>query len=67
MEKNEIKKELYKQKPTAKFERIIGGVAYWTCDLEDKTLIKFGVPFSDIQDTEFLNEIPAQLLIRWII
>jgi hypothetical protein len=70
MEKNEVKKELYKQKPVATFEKIVGGVAYWTCEVssEDKPIsVKFSVPFSEIQDSEFLNEIPAQLLIRWII
>jgi hypothetical protein len=70
MKKNNIKKELYKQKPTATFERIVGGIAYWNCEIsiEDKPLsVKFSVPFSEIQDSEFLNQMPAQLLIRWII
>lgn len=67
MDKNTIKKELYKQKPIAEvdFERgdyihfstliIIDGV---------EEIINFEVPMSE----DFgKNEVPAQLLIRWLV
>lgn len=69
MDKNLIKKELYKQNPVAEFgfntevsknystELIIDG---------QEEIIEFEVPFSDMGDAKFENEIEAKLLIRWI-
>lgn len=66
MEKNEIKKELYKQKPIAKFDKIIGGVGYWQTTVADQT-VTFAIPFEDMGSTEFTSEISSQLLIRWLV
>lgn len=62
----EIKKELYKQKPIAVFEKIRKGLAYYSTILNGQT-IYFEIPVDDMGDGEFLREIPAQLLNRWIV
>ena len=66
MEKNEIKKALYRQKPIAKkmFEEN-GNYVYRTY-LEDGTELPFIVPISDMGDAKFEDEMDAKLLIRWL-
>lgn len=74
MEKNEIKKELYKQKPTAKLLAIKNGVVSYDAVIritekpiiESKTVF-FEVPVSDMGDAEFTPKMEAKLLIRWLI
>jgi len=69
MEKNEVKKALYKQKPIAKLIKM-GKVFYYetTIVLEGKEeLLKIEVPMSDMGDATFGEEIKGQLLIRWIV
>jgi len=67
MDKNTIKKELYKQKPTAKvsFER--GDYIHFSSVIivnEIEQTLSFEVPMSE----DFgKNEVPAQLLIRWLV
>lgn len=72
MTTNEIKKALYKEKPlawsnaelikTATGERV--SKAYkCTTSLGDHY---FEVPFSEMGETTFEDEMPAQLLIRWL-
>jgi len=67
MTANEIKKELYKQKPIAEFGYTDGIFAYYSTELiidgEDK-IIEFKVPETEADG--FDKCISAQLLIRWI-
>ena len=65
MEKNEIKKALYKQKPQARFTMIRKGNAHYYADLEEMR-VHFEIPVSDMGDADFLIEMDAKLLIRWI-
>lgn len=69
MERNEVKKALYKQKPMAKLISM-GKVFKYDTKIEldgKKRLIKFEVPMSDMGDATFGEEIQGQLLIRWIV
>ena len=65
MEKIEIKKALYKQKPKARIKFIRMGTAYYYADLEEKR-IQFEIPVDDMGDADFLPEMEAKLLQRWI-
>tara|TARA_R110000796_G_scaffold159388_1_gene276161 strand:- start:1078 stop:1305 length:228 start_codon:yes stop_codon:yes gene_type:complete len=73
MEKNEIKKALYKEKPIAKklesstkeiykYSTMIGDYDYKI----PLTEIFFDVPVSDMGDATFEKEMEAKHLIRWI-
>lgn len=71
MEKNEIKKLLYKQKPIAEFIRatqqgLVYGVDVSTMD-GSRLPITFIIPLKDMGDASFDKEMEAQLLIRWIV
>lgn len=61
----EIKKLLYKQKPTAHFMYVRKGHAYYYADLEDRK-VHFKVPVSDMGDADFGIEMESQHLNRWI-
>lgn len=67
MDKNTIKKELYKQKPIAEVDFERGDYIHFSTviivdDIEE--IINFEVPMSE----DFgVNEVPAQLLIRWLV
>lgn len=71
----EIKKELYRVKPTAKLIHVKKGhltyKAVWGGgEVNPPTPLFqaiFMVPFDDIGDAEFLPEMPAQSLIRYLI
>ena len=70
MEKNEIKKALYKQNPEANFQMIRKGTAYYAVvvDVDDyEHEVRFEIPVSDMGDSDFLLHMPAKLLIRWIV
>lgn len=74
MEINEIKKELYKQKPEASLLYIRKGVAYYEAILRIKghVLTKakrvfFEVPVSDMGDADLLPQMDAKLLIRYLV
>ena len=73
MEKNEIKKALYKQNPLASFKMLRQGVAYYTTAVEDNSKdipttrnISFEIPVQDMGDADFFKVMEAKLLIRWI-
>jgi hypothetical protein len=69
MEATVIKKELYKQKPTAKLDFIRLGVAYYSAPIEydsKEVKIEFQVPVSDMGDTDFHPLMDAKLLNRYI-
>lgn len=78
MQLNEIKKLLYKNKPQAIFLYADkGGIHYFLrTEVPDKDFPKrlttsmefrFLIPLNDMGDSKFLQEMPAQLLIRYII
>lgn len=69
----EIKKQLYKQKPTSNLLYIRKGVAYYEAKIKievDSTLkdksIFFEVPVSDMGDADFTSIMEGKLLNRWI-
>ncbi len=66
MTKEEIKKELYKQKPLARLSYIRKGSAYY-CAILMQQDVNFIIPISDMGDADFLPEMDAKLLNRWII
>jgi hypothetical protein len=67
MEKNDIKKALYKEKPLATLLHIRKGSAYYFTSLADGTRVDFEVPVNDMGDTDYLNHMDAKLLIRYIV
>ena len=70
MEKNEVKKALYKQNPKANFKFIRKGVAYYltTIDSDNELIqINFEIPVNDMGDADFETTMDAKLLIRWIV
>lgn len=66
MEKNEIKKLLYTEKPLAHFDYIRKGVAYYQCTVNDVHVI-FEIPVNDMGDADFFPTMPAQHLNRWLV
>lgn len=72
MNTNEIKKALYKEKPTAKIDYlhgeivVRGGIVKYKALLQDGTEVGFDVKVSEMGDADLLLEMPAQLLIRYI-
>ena len=70
MEINEIKKELYKQKPIANLMFIRVGNAYYDTTIKnadgDDTNVMFIVPVNDMGEADFFPEMDAKLLIRYI-
>lgn len=74
MNVNEIKKALYRAKPTAHLEHIrkVGAsvALVYLCHLrsEDVTAdLIFDVPVEELMDGLFGKEMPAQLLIRYLV
>lgn len=67
MEKNEVKKALYKQNPKATFNFIRKGVAYYTTEINETFQIFFEIPVIDMGDADFESTMDAKLLIRWIV
>lgn len=66
MNLNEIKKALYKEKPTARVTNLDSTAdrCEYRTDLADGTEVVFDIPMKEALD--FMDEEPAQLLIRWI-
>ena len=71
LDKNTIKKELYKQKPTAEFSYIRMGVAYYHTEIRGESIqsfrINFEVPVTDMGNADFERSMDAKLLNRWIV
>lgn len=63
---NEIKKALYKEKPIAESAIEDLNDKHYSATLEDGTSINFDVPSFEMGETEFTDQMPAQLLIRWM-
>lgn len=69
MDKNLIKKELYKQKPIAElgFKTEISKIYSTELVIDgEEVIIEFEVPFSEMGESEFNDKLEAQLLIRWM-
>lgn len=67
MQKNEIKKFLYKNKPLASFVKIQSGIAYYIAVAGNDQPIQFEIPVDDMGDAKFLYLMDAKLLIRWLV
>ena len=77
MEINEIKKELYKTKPKATIVHVRKTGILYSANIPSGELtlegrskyadVYFTVPLNDIGEGTFLTDIPAQLLIRYLI
>ena len=66
MEKGEIKKMLYREKPLAHFDMIRKGKAYYLCVCNDVHMV-FEIHVSDMGDADFFPTMQAQHLIRWLV
>lgn len=66
MEKNEIKKLLYKTNPIATFMYISKGVVYYTSPMEEEEDLTFEIPIDDMGSAPFYPKMEAKLLIRWL-
>ena len=61
MEKNEIKKALYKENPQAVLKHIRKGVVYYSAHLTStEQVVQFEVPVDDIEDAHFLSNIDGK-------
>jgi hypothetical protein len=67
MEKNEIKKLLYKQDPIATRVNYTETEYDYVAYVNEDYLVKFKVPTSDMGDGKFTPEMQAKYLIRWIV
>lgn len=77
MNNNEIKKALYREKPIAKeiwvttADNLTGAKPYSVykalIDDDMDKIVTFIIPHSEMGDTRFEKEVPAQLLIRWLV
>lgn len=72
--KNEIKKFLYKNNPTAILDYIKKGVLVYRARVSKETEddievneVVFSVPVDDLGDAEFLPVMDSKLLIRWLV
>lgn len=75
MTNTEIKKELYKQKPTAHFTHIKKGIAFYSARLlfdaervqieTDVVELSFEIPTADMGEAAFYPSMEAKHLIRW--
>jgi hypothetical protein len=63
MDKNEIKKLLYKGDYYAKLDYIRKGIAYYALK---ELLVAFQIPVSDMGEADFFPSMEAKLLIRWL-
>lgn len=65
MEKNELKKILYREKPLAQLDFIRKGKVYYSCVVNDIHMT-FEVPVSDMGDADLFPTMDAHLLIRYL-
>lgn len=68
MNNEKLKKDIYKQQPTAELQKIIKGVAvYMTNKLRPyEGDVYFNVPVEDMGDAAFFPIMEAKLLIRYL-
>lgn len=68
MTKEEMMKEMYKQKPTAYFINVTKSGVLYECELEfGAAPVLFLVPLQDIGDAKFAVEMDAKLLCRYVV
>ena len=65
MEKNELKKILYRVKPLAHLLYIRKGKVYYSCVVNDIHM-SFEVPVEDMGDADYFPTMNAHLLIRYL-
>ena len=65
MTKNELKKAIYLLKPIAYFQYINKGSAFYKSQINQLDII-FDIPLSDMGTSEFLPEMDAKYLLRWM-
>ena len=65
MEKNEIKKALYKENPMAVLHNVRKDGLFYTTGF-GATLVSFLIPLGEIGEVIWEARMPAKLLIRWI-
>lgn len=66
MEKNEIKKLLYKENPTANLLYIKNSLAYYKAIHKDMH-IDFEIPVDELKGADFYLEMDTKFLIRWLV
>lgn len=66
MEKNEIKKVLYKENPLATRGQEFDQVCFYEASTSIGK-VSFEVPYREMGDTQFKYQEPAKHLIRWMI
>jgi hypothetical protein len=66
MEKNDLKKLLYLNKPTAYLLYIRKGYAYYKSTVNEVEIM-FDIPVTDMGDADFFPEMDGKLLARWIV
>lgn len=67
MEKNEIKKALYKLNPYADIRKVSKNGIVYEATVGDNQKMTFLIPFNDLGDAEFHAIMQAKHLIRWLI
>lgn len=65
MERNEVVKMVYKNKPTATLMYIRKGKAFYKASIEQNDIL-FEVPVDDMGEADFTNEMESQFLLRWV-
>lgn len=69
MEKNEIKKALYKQNPRAELMNVTKERIFYIAKIQvedQEKVLRFFIPLGDIEDAKFEWLMDAKLLIRWL-
>lgn len=69
MEKNEIKKALYKVNPKAELMNVTKERLFYITKIkvgDEEKMIRFFIPLGDIEDAKFEWLMDAKLLIRWL-
>lgn len=62
---NETKKLIYKLTPKATFVKVRNQVMYYTSTVDGQN-VEFRIPMSDTVEADFLPEMDAKYLLRWI-
>jgi len=69
MEKNEVKKLLYKAEPAARLIYVSKERLWYRSDFDHEGttyLVSSSIPLGDIGDAKFYTDMDAKYLIRWI-
>lgn len=66
MDKNEVKKILYKENPTAVLQYISNGSIYYQTKIKEGVWAYHKIPAEDTINGHFDIEMESKLLIRWL-